>query len=129
MLKVKGIETWYGAIQALKGISLEVNQGEIVALLGANGAGKSTTIKTITGLLKPTKGRIDFLDQEITQNSRGHRRDRDRLRPRRSADFSGPDGAGQPQAGGQLAQTRLPGVFFKRGSRGGLYPFPPAQRI
>jgi branched-chain amino acid transport system ATP-binding protein len=66
MLKVNGIETWYGAIQALKGISLEVNQGEIVALLGANGAGKSTTIKTITGLLKPTKGRIDFLDREIT---------------------------------------------------------------
>ncbi len=66
MLKVNGIETWYGAIQALKGISLEVNQGEIVALLGANGAGKSTTIKTITGLLKPTKGRIDFLDQAIT---------------------------------------------------------------
>jgi branched-chain amino acid transport system ATP-binding protein len=67
MLKVKEIETWYGAIQALKGISLEVNQGEIVALLGANGAGKSTTIKTITGLLKPTKGRIEFLDQEITR--------------------------------------------------------------
>jgi len=66
MLKVQGIETWYGAIQALKGISLEVNQGEIVALLGANGAGKSTTIKTITGLLKPTRGRIDFLGQEIT---------------------------------------------------------------
>jgi branched-chain amino acid transport system ATP-binding protein len=56
MLKVEGIETWYGAIQALKGISLDVNQGEIVALLGANGAGKSTTIKTISGLLKATKG-------------------------------------------------------------------------
>lgn len=66
MLKVDGIETWYGAIQALKGISLGVNQGEIVALLGANGAGKSTTIKTITGLLKPAKGRIEFLGQEIT---------------------------------------------------------------
>ena len=67
MLKVEGIETWYGAIQALKGISLEVNEGEIVALLGANGAGKSTTIKTITGLLKPAKGRIEFMGQDITR--------------------------------------------------------------
>ena len=66
MLNVAGIETWYGAIQALKGISLDVNQGEIVSLLGANGAGKSTTIKTITGLLKPTRGRIEFMGQEIT---------------------------------------------------------------
>ncbi len=66
MLKVKGIETWYGAIQALKGVSLEVNQGEIVALLGANGAGKSTTIKTITGMLKPAKGTIEFLGNDIT---------------------------------------------------------------
>ena len=66
MLKVEGIETWYGAIQALKGVSLDVKQGEIVALLGANGAGKSTTIKTVTGLLKPAKGRIEFLGQNIT---------------------------------------------------------------
>jgi len=66
MLNVEGIETWYGAIQALKGISLDVNQGEIVSLLGANGAGKSTTIKTITGLLKPAQGRIEFMGQEIT---------------------------------------------------------------
>ncbi len=66
MLKVQGIETWYGAIQALKGVSLEVQQGEIVALLGSNGAGKSTTIKTITGMLKPAKGRIEFLGQDIT---------------------------------------------------------------
>ena len=66
MLKVQGIETWYGAIQALKGVSLDVKQGEIVALLGANGAGKSTTIKTITGQLKPAKGRIEFTGQDIT---------------------------------------------------------------
>ena len=66
MLKIQGIETWYGAIQALKGISLDVKQGEIVALLGANGAGKSTTIMTITGILKPSKGKIEFLDQDIT---------------------------------------------------------------
>lgn len=66
MLKVDRIETWYGAIQALKGISLDVKQGEIVTLLGANGAGKSTTIKTITGLLKAAKGRIEFLEKDIT---------------------------------------------------------------
>ena len=66
MLKLEGVETWYGAIQAIKGISLDVSQGEIVALLGANGAGKSTTIKTITGLLKAAKGRIEFLGKDIT---------------------------------------------------------------
>ncbi len=66
MLKVEGIETWYGAIQALKGVTLDVKSGEIVALLGANGAGKSTTIMTITGILKPLKGSIRFLDQDIT---------------------------------------------------------------
>src|SRR5512135_2587547 len=65
MLKLEGVETWYGAIQAIKGISLDVRQGEIVALLGANGAGKSTTIKTVTGLLKPAKGKIEFQGQEI----------------------------------------------------------------
>ena len=65
MLKIEGIETWYGAIQALKGVSLEVKQGEIVALLGANGAGKSTTLKTVTGLLKPAKGKIEFLGKDI----------------------------------------------------------------
>ncbi|HEX9074696.1 MAG TPA: ABC transporter ATP-binding protein [Anaerolineae bacterium] len=67
MLKVEGIETWYGAIQALQGVSLEVQDGEIIALLGANGAGKSTTIKTVTGLLKPAKGRIEFMGQDITR--------------------------------------------------------------
>ena len=66
MLKLEGVETWYGTIQAIKGISLDVRQGEIVALLGANGAGKSTTINTITGLLKPTKGRIEFMGKDIT---------------------------------------------------------------
>jgi branched-chain amino acid transport system ATP-binding protein len=66
MLKLEGVETWYGAIQAIKGISLDVGQGEIVALLGANGAGKSTAIKTITGLLKATKGRIEFMGKDIT---------------------------------------------------------------
>ena len=66
LLKVKGIETYYGKIQALKGVSLEVEQGQIVTLLGANGAGKSTTMKTITGLLKPKQGTVEFLGENIT---------------------------------------------------------------
>ncbi|HWJ03447.1 MAG TPA: ATP-binding cassette domain-containing protein, partial [Verrucomicrobiae bacterium] len=65
MLKVDNINVYYGAIHALKGISLEVNQGEIVTLIGANGAGKSTTLRTISGLLKPKDGSILFKEQAI----------------------------------------------------------------
>ena len=60
MLKVTDIETYYGKIQALKGVSLEVEQGKIVTILGANGAGKTTTMKTIAGVLKPKTGRLSF---------------------------------------------------------------------
>ena len=60
MLEVKDIEVYYGMIQALKGISFEVNEGEVIALIGANGAGKTTILHTITGLLAPKKGRILF---------------------------------------------------------------------
>ena len=55
MLEVKDLEVYYGMIQAIKGISFEVNQGEVVALIGANGAGKTTTLHTITGLLRQRK--------------------------------------------------------------------------
>ena len=65
MLKIDNIDVYYGAIHALKGISLEVNEGEIVTLIGANGAGKSTTLRTISGLLKPKTGSITFLGQDI----------------------------------------------------------------
>ena len=65
MLKIDNIYVYYGAIHALKGISLEVNEGEIVTLIGANGAGKSTTLRTISGLLKPKAGSITFLGQNI----------------------------------------------------------------
>ena len=65
MLKVDDINVYYGAIHALKGISVEVNQGEIVTLIGANGAGKSTTLRTISGLLKPKMGQIMFEGQNI----------------------------------------------------------------
>ncbi|MCH6268659.1 MULTISPECIES: ABC transporter ATP-binding protein [Neobacillus] len=66
MLKVSGIETFYGKIQALKGVSLEVEQGKIVTILGANGAGKTTTMKTIAGLIKPKTGTIEFLGENVT---------------------------------------------------------------
>jgi branched-chain amino acid transport system ATP-binding protein len=66
MLKVSGIETYYGNIQALKGINLEVKQGEIVTIIGANGAGKTTTMKSVSGLLKPKRGKIEFLGEDIT---------------------------------------------------------------
>ncbi len=66
MLKVNDIHTFYGKIEALKGISIEVTEGEIVTLIGANGAGKSTTLKTISGQLKPLHGSIDFLGETIS---------------------------------------------------------------
>ena len=67
MLEVKDIEVFYGVIQAIKGISFEVNEGEVIALIGANGAGKTTTLQTITGLVSPKKGQILFEGQDITR--------------------------------------------------------------
>ena len=66
MLKLENIVAGYGHITALKDISLEVPQGSIVSLIGANGAGKSTTMKTIMGLVKPTSGKVLFEGQDIT---------------------------------------------------------------
>ncbi|MEA1855349.1 ABC transporter ATP-binding protein [Cytobacillus sp. OWB-43] len=65
MLKVDGIDVYYGNIHALKGVSLEVLEGEIVTLIGANGAGKSTLLKTLSGLLKPKQGVIQYENQSI----------------------------------------------------------------
>ena len=67
LLQVDNIEVYYGVIKALKGISFEVNKGEIVALIGANGAGKTTILHTVTGLLKPKTGTITFKGNEITK--------------------------------------------------------------
>lgn len=67
MLKVDDINVYYGNIHALKGISLEVNQDEIVALIGANGAGKSTTLKTISGLMRTKTGNITLFDEDISK--------------------------------------------------------------
>ena len=65
MLKIDNIHVYYGAIHALKGVSLEVRKGEIVTLIGANGAGKSTTLRTVSGLLAPKSGGISFLGENI----------------------------------------------------------------
>ena len=65
MLKIDNIHVYYGAIHALKGVSLEVRKGEIVTLIGANGAGKSTTLRTVSGLLAPKSGAITFLGENI----------------------------------------------------------------
>ena len=65
VLTVKNINVYYGAIHAIKGISLDVNRGEIVTLIGANGAGKSTTLHTISGLLRSKTGDIEFLESSI----------------------------------------------------------------
>ncbi|WP_407406669.1 ABC transporter ATP-binding protein, partial [Peribacillus sp.] len=65
MLTIEDINVYYGNIQALRGVSLTINQGEIVTLIGANGAGKSTMLKTISGLLKPKQGKILYENQSI----------------------------------------------------------------
>ncbi|MBQ7885951.1 MAG: ABC transporter ATP-binding protein [Clostridia bacterium] len=65
MLKVEDLHVYYGSIHAIKGVSFEVNEGEIVTLIGANGAGKSTTLNTVAGLLKPRHGHISFEGKEI----------------------------------------------------------------
>ena len=67
MLEVKDLEVYYGVIQAIKGISFEVNKGEVIALIGANGAGKTTTLHTITGLISPKKGHVIFEGKDITK--------------------------------------------------------------
>ncbi|MDR3540790.1 MAG: ABC transporter ATP-binding protein [Desulfosporosinus sp.] len=65
MLVLEDINVYYGAIHALKGISFEVNQGEVVTLIGSNGAGKSTSLKTISGLLRPKTGKITFKGENL----------------------------------------------------------------
>ena len=67
MLEIKDLEVYYGMIQAIKGISFEVNEGEVIALIGANGAGKTTILHTITGLLSPKKGSVVFEGKDITK--------------------------------------------------------------
>jgi branched-chain amino acid transport system ATP-binding protein len=69
ILELENVQTFYGSIEALKGISIEVKHGEIVTLIGANGAGKSTTLRSINGLNHPRRGRIRFQGRDITHSS------------------------------------------------------------
>jgi branched-chain amino acid transport system ATP-binding protein len=68
ILEVEGIDAFYGSIQALRGVSLDVREGEIVTLIGANGAGKSTTLRAINGIMHPRRGRIRFRGEDITHD-------------------------------------------------------------
>ena len=72
MLEVKDLQVYYGVIQAIKGISFEVNEGEVIALIGANGAGKTTTLHTITGLIQAKAGQVLFEGNDITKTP-GHK--------------------------------------------------------
>ncbi len=72
MLEVKDIEVYYGMIQAIKGVSFHVEEGEVIALIGANGAGKTTILHTVSGLLAPKKGSILFEGKELTKTP-GHK--------------------------------------------------------
>lgn len=67
MLEIKDLEVYYGMIQAIKGISFRVNEGEVIALIGANGAGKTTTLHTISGLITPKHGTVTFEGKDITK--------------------------------------------------------------
>ncbi|WP_428569156.1 MAG: ABC transporter ATP-binding protein [Solidesulfovibrio sp. DCME] len=69
MLEIEGIHTFYGNIQALRGVTLRIEAGEIVTLIGANGAGKTTTLMSISGVTPPKQGRITFLGQDVTRLS------------------------------------------------------------
>ena len=86
LLELNDVHTFYGTIEALKGISLEVNEGEIVTLIGSNGAGKSTTLRSISGLTPPREGSIRFDGEEIGDGRR-----------RRSSSAASPS---RPRAGG-----------------------------
>ena len=65
MLKVENLSVHYGMIQAVRDVSFEVNEGEVVSLIGANGAGKTTILRTISGLVRPSAGKIEFVCNEI----------------------------------------------------------------
>src|SRR5450432_710372 len=73
LLDLDNVTTYYGQMRILEGISLEVNAGELVCLLGGNASGKSTTLKTILGLVPPRTGRVMFNDEDVTKRSTSHR--------------------------------------------------------
>ena len=89
LLELEDVETYYGSIQALKGVTIDVSEGEIVTLIGSNGAGKSTTLRSINGLNHPRKGKIRFEGHDITHQAPHYdREDGHRAVARRDASCS-----------------------------------------
>ena len=107
LLSVRGVKTFYGRVMALKGVDLDVNDGEIVTLIGANGAGKSTLMMTICGNPRAREGSIRFADRDITALPT-HEIAAAAHRPsaRGPAHFSAHDGAGKPADGGDHRRAR-----------------------
>jgi len=73
LLELEGIDTYYGQIHILQGVNLRVGEGELVSLLGGNASGKSTTLKTILGIVKPRTGKVEFLGEDVTSRTTSHR--------------------------------------------------------
>jgi branched-chain amino acid transport system ATP-binding protein len=73
LLQLDGVDTHYGQIHILQGVSIEVNEGELVCLLGGNASGKSTTLKTVLGVVRPTKGRVVFAGEDVTERPISYR--------------------------------------------------------
>ena len=73
LLQLDEVDTHYGQIHILQGVSLEVNDGELVCLLGGNASGKSTTLKTVLGIVKPTAGRVEFAGEDVTERPVSYR--------------------------------------------------------
>ncbi|MBK5306932.1 MAG: ABC transporter ATP-binding protein [Frankiaceae bacterium] len=119
MLELQDVHVKYGAVEALKGVTLEVNEGEIVTLLGANGAGKTTTLRTISGLLRPSAGRILFegrpIDQmpahEVLGIGVGHVPEGRRVFPRMSVQENLEMGAYQRKGGNKEVMQRVFELF------------------
>ena len=108
MLTVENINVYYGVIHALKDISFQVNEGEIVALIGANGAGKTTTLQTVSGMLSAKSGSIRFQDQEISRMPEHKIVKQGISTSPKDAGCSQSDGFGKPE-NGRLHQKRQAG--------------------
>src|SRR5579859_3362679 len=110
LLEVDDIHVYYGKVEALKGVSIEVDEGEIVTLIGANGAGKTTTLKTISGLRPVSAGAISFKDMDITRMP-GHERGEIGL-------CQAPEGRGIFPGMSVLENLEM-GTYARRGNRRG----------
>jgi branched-chain amino acid transport system ATP-binding protein len=133
VLRISGLSAAYGPVAALSGIDLEIAPGEVVALIGSNGAGKSTTLKAISGLIRPSEGEITFLDQSIVGRrpeeivARGviHVPEGRRIFPRLSVEQNLRVGAYSPRAHGKEAIIReevyalFPRLYERRRQAGG----------